>query len=519
MRRRVFLALATLFLVSGISVTPLRGQVERTSSSPSQTAGGVRAAEPKFRLVRSVSGSQGSVEGDQYIIHDPRTVFYTPQDKQVVVYFEWEGPLGLHHLEGLWKNSEGKVVVVSDFDYTARQRRFGAYWSLPLTEGVTPGIWTLEARVDGEVTGAHTFQVVAAPAPASAQAEKPLLSPAEIYRQGLVSTVAVEVLNSNGERLRLGSGFLIAKNLVLTGFEVVDGASSARVTFADSTPLPVEGFAAWDRLQDWTLLKVHSGDRPTLPLAKPNSWQVGDRCFSLDVEQEGSRTIVDGNITGERNAIPLGDRLDLSFAMQSLADGSPIVNEYGEVVGVYVRRSLLPGSASLDVLSLGFPLNIFGHRVPTQERLAVPISLVRMPTADVHTSSFSELAAAQQFTPPLARYRNVSRGTIAARIEREGSLEEPADEKFEFSRQEGRMVVFIDWDPEEKIKSNAVLDIYDFSNRLRMTSKPAKIRLSKGQRSSTAWTLDISHMQTETYRVDVVLGADPVWRSFFKLVE
>src|SRR5215467_16274223 len=112
--------------------------------------GGVQAEGPKFRLVRSVSGSKGTPQGSRFSMEDPRSVFYIPSDRQVIVYMEWDGPIGKHHLEGFWRNPAGKVTVMNDFDYEAKATRFGAYWILALTEGADNGNWSLEAHVDGE---------------------------------------------------------------------------------------------------------------------------------------------------------------------------------------------------------------------------------------------------------------------------------------------------------------------------------------------------------------------------------
>jgi len=70
----------------------------QSQSNPSGQAGAAPVSEPKFHILRSVSGSKSSQEGGNFVIQDPRTVFYLPEDRQVIVYFEWEGPLGLHHL-------------------------------------------------------------------------------------------------------------------------------------------------------------------------------------------------------------------------------------------------------------------------------------------------------------------------------------------------------------------------------------------------------------------------------------
>jgi len=46
---------------------------------------------------------------------DPRSVFMVGKHAKVIVYFEWEGPVGPHHFEGLWKSPEGKIVLISHF--------------------------------------------------------------------------------------------------------------------------------------------------------------------------------------------------------------------------------------------------------------------------------------------------------------------------------------------------------------------------------------------------------------------
>ena len=54
----------------------------------------------------------------------------------------------------------------------------------------------------------------------------------------------------------------------------------------------------WNRWQSWALLRVATGELPKLRRARPNSWHVGDRCFFLNVAQDGTRTIADVDITG-----------------------------------------------------------------------------------------------------------------------------------------------------------------------------------------------------------------------------
>ena len=175
---KICYGIVLLFWISGIGLTILFAD-QPNMQAPS--AGGVAPAEPTFHLIRSVCGSKGSQKGDHFVMEDPRSVFYLPEDKQVMMYFEWEGPTGQHHLEGFWKNPEGKVVVLSDFSYEAKQKRFAGYWTLPLTDSMSPGMWMMEAHVDGELAGTYNFQVTVAPRPPLPSA-RPVLTPAEVYK-------------------------------------------------------------------------------------------------------------------------------------------------------------------------------------------------------------------------------------------------------------------------------------------------------------------------------------------------
>lgn len=224
-------------------------------------AGGVAASAPSFRAVRSVSGTKGAPQGGRFIMEDPRTIFYLSQDRQVIVYFDWEGPAGPHKFEAMWKNPEGKVTVITDFSYSPRDTRFGGYFTLLLSDTVQTGIWTMEARIDGEVAGSHAFQILAGERPPG-EAAKPVriaLTPAQAYQRAVGGSVFLEKLNASGERLRTGSGFFVSDDMIVTAFQVIDGASKLRAVLPDGSAMEVTQVMAWNRRQDWAVLKVPEG--------------------------------------------------------------------------------------------------------------------------------------------------------------------------------------------------------------------------------------------------------------------
>jgi S1-C subfamily serine protease len=435
----------------------------------------------------------------------------------VTVYFEWDGPVGRHQFEALWKNPEGKVVAISEFKYEATQKRFGGYWTLLLSESLPTGVWTLEARVDGEVTGVHTFQVVSAPRPAEAAPTRRVLSPAEIYQRALAASVSIEKLSLTGDRFGIGSGFFAGDGLVLTAFQVIDGASRLRIRFPDSRPIETNQVMAWNRRQDWVLLKVDAAG-PSLMRAEPNSWAVGDRCYSLDFPVEGNRVIVDADIIG-RNTFPrAGERLNLSFFPTRQAIGAPVLNEYAEVIGV-VGGELLPGSSTLEGMGFRYDLSIFSLGRTMRGTLAVPITLVIVPSSDARPTTLDDLAKGGQFVPPLVGHANVTNGALARNVDRKGPIPQAVDAKSEFSRRDGTMSVLLTWNPQEKRKAFAYLRVYDLDNRLLFESKPLKISLRPNQILYSSWDLTLGNLPAGIYRIDVYLDADPVWRTFFRLID
>jgi hypothetical protein len=191
----------------------------KTAAAPPvvQSAGGGLASPSNFRVVRSLSGATGEKQNGIFFVRDSRTVFHIPQDHTVVIYFEWEGPLGLHHFEGVWKGPGGKTISVSDYDYEAKQRRFGGHWDMALSEHTPTGPWSFEAYVDGELTGTQNFRVIAGTGAGSADVpSQPVLAvvpPGTLYERALASTVSIENRNAQGQILHTGAGFFYRQGI------------------------------------------------------------------------------------------------------------------------------------------------------------------------------------------------------------------------------------------------------------------------------------------------------------------
>jgi hypothetical protein len=126
-------------------------------------------------MIRSVVGAKGEQRNGSFVMTEPRSVFYIPEDREVIVYFEWEGPKGNHRCEGMVKRPSGQFATMTSFEY-ATQPRFAGYWKMPLSDSTPTGNWIFESHVDGELAGQATFQVVSNTKPADLPIIRPRFS-------------------------------------------------------------------------------------------------------------------------------------------------------------------------------------------------------------------------------------------------------------------------------------------------------------------------------------------------------
>ena len=291
------------------------------ASSPTQAqqAGGLAAAGPQVHVVRSIVGAKGEARNGAFVMTEPRTTFYVPDDREVIVYFEWEGVKGVHHCEGSVRGPNNEFATMSSFDYTASQPRFAGFWKVPLSESSPSGNWVFESKVDGEIAGSVTFQILAAAKPADLEKNRPIPTPAEIYRQTIASIVEIEKLDDKGHLLRKASGFCVKDGVVVTSFRSIEGATALRLRLADGKIFNHPGILAWNRRQDWALLSIDSEPVSPLHLSETKAWNIGDHCFWLSTKTDGTRILSDGQIVGTKDPSSFGERIDISGVYDSVS--------------------------------------------------------------------------------------------------------------------------------------------------------------------------------------------------------
>jgi len=155
----------------------------------------------------------------------------------------------------------------------------------------------------------------------------------DIARVAFKSVVLLEMNDSNGQPLSLGSGFFISSGIIATNAHVIEGASSGTAKLVgDTHTLQILGTVAVDRNADLALLKVDSS-APSLVLGSSTSPAVGDNVYVVGNPLGLEGTFSAGIISGVRQ-IEEDSILQMTAPISPGSSGGPVMDNSGVVIGV-----------------------------------------------------------------------------------------------------------------------------------------------------------------------------------------
>lgn len=157
----------------------------------------------------------------------------------------------------------------------------------------------------------------------------------ELVKRIKPSAVAIETFDARGNTLARGSGFFIAADRIITNRHVIERSNLVEVHLLDGRKLTVRGVLAVDGEGDLALLKV---DVPKPPAPSLKIVQT--------VPQEGESIVVIGNPYGLEGSVSngivsavreipgYGRIIQITAPISPGSSGSPVVNMFGQVIGV-----------------------------------------------------------------------------------------------------------------------------------------------------------------------------------------
>lgn len=184
-----------------------------------------------------------------------------------------------------------------------------------------------------------------------------VLTPQEIYRQGNPSVVAV--LSYHGSRVSVGSGVIFtADGYILTNYHVVQGGTNCTVML--HTGYQYEAlYVAGDAGYDLAILKVDAADLPAAEFGDSDRLSVGDPAYAIGnpLGYELLGTMTDGIISAVNREVDVDGRymtlIQTNAALNTGNSGGPLINQYGQVVGINVIKM---NSTYSTIEGLGFAI-------------------------------------------------------------------------------------------------------------------------------------------------------------------
>ena len=175
----------------------------------------------------------------------------------------------------------------------------------------------------------------------------------EIAEKALAATVYLEMYDSNGVILGIGSGFFIRKNQIATNYHVIKGAMRGTAKLVGkSTTYTIEGVTATDKTNDLVILKVPASGVKSLSLGDSDVVRIGEAVYVAGNPKGLEGTFSNGIISSLRDR-STKERLQMTAPISPGSSGGPVLNSKGEVIGVSFMT--LVGGQNLN---FAIPVNI-----------------------------------------------------------------------------------------------------------------------------------------------------------------
>jgi len=187
------------------------------------------------------------------------------------------------------------------------------------------------------------------------------LTTSEIYSTLSPSVVVIVAENSKG--VSLGTGVIMSKDgYIITNNHVIAGCDSIYIVAVDNFAYDAK-IVGTDSDSDLALLKVDADGMAFIPAEFGNSDNVviGEDivCIGTPYGIEYSYTISKGIISGIRNSVYVNNRkfqlLQTDAALNPGNSGGPIINQYGQVIGIVCSKIMTDGTDDYEGLGFAIP--------------------------------------------------------------------------------------------------------------------------------------------------------------------
>ena len=229
-------------------------------------------------------------------------------------------------------------------------------------EGPAPAAQTpVHAQAQAELP---QLEISSSPAgvPTSASEDAGALSLQEIYRRCSGSVVSIISVTQSGKAS--GTGIIMsADGYIITNHHVIENAQAVSVLMNDDKEYTAS-IVGSDETSDLAVLKIEASGLQAAEFGDSSVLQVGDSVVAigdpLGVTLRG--TMTDGIISAINRDLTVNDRtmnlIQTNAALNNGNSGGPLINCYGQVIGINTMKMSNFYSSSTTVEGIGFAIPI-----------------------------------------------------------------------------------------------------------------------------------------------------------------
>ncbi len=206
----------------------------------------------------------------------------------------------------------------------------------------------------------------------------PTITATDLYTQSVEYVGEITVYDKNGDAFATGTGFVItADGTIVTNYHVIEGAYYADIAL-NGKVYDIDTVLAFDAVIDLAVLKIDASGLTVATVCK-NPVKVGETVYTLGSSRGLTNTYAQGIITYAERVMDGVTYVQHDAAMSPGNSGGPLINSYGEVIGIntfLVRDSQNLNFSvfvtELDNLEYGAPLtliDLFGNESNTFDTL------------------------------------------------------------------------------------------------------------------------------------------------------
>ena len=252
------------------------------------------------------------------------------------------------------------------------------------------------------------------------------MTDAEVYAATVNSVVSINVTGSSGtnffgqtvETASSGSGFILTKDgYIVTNYHVVKDANTVKVTLYNGDTYDAK-YIGGDEDYDIAVIKIEATDLQPVTLGDSDKLNVGDHVLAIgNPLGELTFSMSEGIASSVNRAINVDgtpfNMIQVTASINPGNSGGPLLNSYGEVVGIVSAKYSSYSSESVEGLGFAIPIN---DVVAMIEDIMTNGYVTNKPYLAVTAGTMTEQMAAQY------RY-DVTEGVFIYSVEEGGAAE------------------------------------------------------------------------------------------------